>query len=154
MVTHLIEACFNSHFSQDLGIPLMQRSQFIFCVNELSVSRVDLSVSGAPLPLLPGKNEFWKDWLLFKWITCVKQLLHNMYFSQKGEKLSVFFFSVKTLCQDGRTDEVCLSSNRSSHGLSQQGVWVPFWTPKPLKITPQDIQFFCVEFLKISISSL
>ena len=28
------------------------------------------------------------------------------------------------------------------HGLSQQGVWVPFWTPKPLKMTPQDTQFF------------
>ena len=27
-----------------------------------------------------------------------------------------------------------------SHGLSQQGVWVPFWTPKPLKRTPQDTQ--------------
>ena len=26
------------------------------------------------------------------------------------------------------------------HGLSQQGVWVPFWTPKPLKRTPQDTQ--------------
>ena len=31
------------------------------------------------------------------------------------------------------------------HDLSQQGVWVPFWTPKPLKRTPQDTQFFlCV----------
>ena len=27
-----------------------------------------------------------------------------------------------------------------THGLSQQGVWVPFWTPKPLKRTPQDPQ--------------
>ena len=26
------------------------------------------------------------------------------------------------------------------HGLSQQGVWVPFWTPKTLKRTPQDTQ--------------
>ena len=34
------------------------------------------------------------------------------------------------------------------HGLSQQEVWVPFWTPKPLKSTPQDTQIFCVEFLK------
>ena len=24
------------------------------------------------------------------------------------------------------------------HGLSQQGIWVLFWTPKPLKRTPQD----------------
>ena len=24
--------------------------------------------------------------------------------------------------------------------ISQQGVWVPFWTPKPLKRTPQDTQ--------------
>ena len=30
----------------------------------------------------------------------------------------------------------------SLHGLSQQGVWVPFWTPKPLKRTPQDTQIF------------
>ena len=29
-----------------------------------------------------------------------------------------------------------------AHGLSQQGVWVPFWTPKPLKRTPQDTQIF------------
>ena len=36
----------------------------------------------------------------------------------------------------------CIKS--SCHGLSQQGVWVPFWTPKPLKRTPQDTQlFFC-----------
>ena len=28
------------------------------------------------------------------------------------------------------------------HGLSQQGVWVPFWTPKPLKRTPEDTQIF------------
>ena len=26
------------------------------------------------------------------------------------------------------------------HGLSQQGAWVPFWTPKPLKRAPQDTQ--------------
>ena len=26
----------------------------------------------------------------------------------------------------------------SCHGLSQQGVWVSIWTPKPLKSTPQD----------------
>ena len=30
----------------------------------------------------------------------------------------------------------------SQHGLSQQGVWVSFWTPKPLKRTPQDTQIF------------
>ena len=29
-----------------------------------------------------------------------------------------------------------------AHGLSQQGVWVSFWTPKPLKRTPQDTQIF------------
>ena len=28
--------------------------------------------------------------------------------------------------------------NARKHGLSQQGVWVLFWTPKPLKRTPQD----------------
>ena len=28
------------------------------------------------------------------------------------------------------------------HGLSQQGILVPFWTPKPLKRTPQDTQIF------------
>ena len=30
--------------------------------------------------------------------------------------------------------------NTVTNGLSQQGVWVPFWTPKPLKTTPQDTQ--------------
>ena len=39
------------------------------------------------------------------------------------------------------------------HDLSQQGVWVPFWTPKPLKNKTQDTQKFCEEFLKMSISS-
>ena len=34
------------------------------------------------------------------------------------------------------------------HGLSQQGVWVSFWTPKPLKNNPQDTQFFVRNFLK------
>ena len=34
------------------------------------------------------------------------------------------------------------------HGLSQQGVWVPLWTPKPLKRTPVDTHFFCVEISK------
>ena len=28
------------------------------------------------------------------------------------------------------------------HGLSQQGAWVPFWTPKPLERNPQDTQIF------------
>ena len=28
------------------------------------------------------------------------------------------------------------------HGLSQQGVWVSFWTNKPLNSTPQDTQIF------------
>ena len=32
--------------------------------------------------------------------------------------------------------------NTLDHGLSQQGVWVPFWTPKPLKRTPQHTQIF------------
>ena len=26
---------------------------------------------------------------------------------------------------------------------TQQGVWPPFWTPKPLKRTPQDTHFLC-----------
>ena len=29
---------------------------------------------------------------------------------------------------------------RGLHGLSQQGVWVPFWTPKSWKRTPQNTQ--------------
>ena len=33
-----------------------------------------------------------------------------------------------------------------NHGLSQQGVWGPFWTTKPLKRTPQDTQFFVWNF--------
>ena len=39
-------------------------------------------------------------------------------------------------------------NNAHGHGLSQQGVWVFFWTPKPLKSTPQDTQFFVRNFLK------
>ena len=41
-----------------------------------------------------------------------------------------------------------LASRVLAHGLSQQGVWVPFWTPKPLKRTPVDTHFFCVEISK------
>ena len=33
-----------------------------------------------------------------------------------------------------------LNDSTVTHGLSQQGVWVPFWTSKPLKRTPQDTQ--------------
>ena len=29
-----------------------------------------------------------------------------------------------------------------THGLSQHGVWVSFWTPKSSKSTPQDTQNF------------
>ena len=36
----------------------------------------------------------------------------------------------------------------STHGLSQQGGWVPFWTPKPLKRTPQDTQLFLCRISK------
>ena len=32
-------------------------------------------------------------------------------------------------------------TGRPPHGLSKQGVWVPFWTPKHLKRTSQDTQF-------------
>ena len=37
---------------------------------------------------------------------------------------------------------------------SKQGVSVSFWTPEPLKSTPQDTHFFGEEFLKMSILSL
>ena len=41
------------------------------------------------------------------------------------------------------------------HGLSQQGVWTPFWTPPHLKKNPSEHpNFSSVEFLKISISGL
>ena len=36
----------------------------------------------------------------------------------------------------------------TGHGLSQQGIWVYFWTPKPLKSIPQDTHIFCEEFKK------
>ena len=39
-------------------------------------------------------------------------------------------------------DKTQTSWVNSRHGLSQQGVCVPFWTPKPLKRTPQDTQIF------------
>ena len=39
-----------------------------------------------------------------------------------------------------------------NHGLSQHGVWVSFWTPKPLKSTPQDTKkMFVRNFIKMSI---
>ena len=35
-----------------------------------------------------------------------------------------------------------LQRYQRQHGLSQQGVRVPFWTPTPLKRSPQDTQIF------------
>ena len=40
-----------------------------------------------------------------------------------------------------------------THCPSQQGVWVSFWTPEPLKTT-QDTYIFCEEFLEMSILSI
>ena len=37
---------------------------------------------------------------------------------------------------------VMASVSGSAHGLSQEGVWVSIWTPKPSKRTPQDTQIF------------
>ena len=37
-----------------------------------------------------------------------------------------------------------------NHGLSQQGVWVPFWTPKPLKSASQHTQIFLCGIFKNS----
>ena len=50
-------------------------------------------------------------------------------------------------CQGNQTQRP-LKGN-SYHGLSQKGIWVSFWTPKPLKSTPQDTQI-CLfrKFLK------
>ena len=31
----------------------------------------------------------------------------------------------------------------TTHGVSQQGVWVPFWTPKPLKEPSGHPYFLC-----------
>ena len=36
------------------------------------------------------------------------------------------------------TNKYLVHLDHVQHGLSQQGVWVSFWTPKPLKSTPQD----------------
>ena len=58
-------------------------------------------------------------------ILCVSGTMHK--YTQKGV---VTFQELGTLVYDPH------------HGLSQQGVWVPFWTPKPLKRTPQDTQIF------------
>ena len=49
--------------------------------------------------------------------------------------LNYCLISIRQSLREART-EGC------THGLSQQGVWVPFWTPKPLKRTPQDTQIF------------
>ena len=48
----------------------------------------------------------------------------------------------------GTALETARSKCLTEHGLSQQGVWVPFWTPKPLKSTPQDTQISLCEISK------
>ena len=62
-----------------------------------------------------------------------------------------------TTCFTNKSNKVRLMHPTSSitrlpgeHGLSQQGVWVPFWTPNPLKRTPQDTQKFLCEISKKS----
>ena len=40
------------------------------------------------------------------------------------------------------TFKLLFFAHSANHGLSQQGAWVPFWTPKPLKRTSQDTQKF------------
>ena len=50
--------------------------------------------------------------------------------------MMIFKMIIKNFINKQDDDE----DNWLVHGLSQQGVWVPFWTPKPLKRTPQDTQ--------------
>ena len=40
----------------------------------------------------------------------------------------------------GKNHRLIQARNNLGHGLSQQGVWMSFWTPKPLKSTHQDTQ--------------
>ena len=70
--------------------------------------------------------------------------LHSLIFAHKFI-LVLSLFIVDT--SDGITlpinDAVVLCHRYIlEHGLSRQGVWFPFWTPKPLKSTPMDTQIF------------
>ena len=65
-----------------------------------------------------------------------KHLDNQKHHEKPGMKANTRKHSISTFC-----------TGISQHGLSQH-VWVPFWTPKPLKITPQDTQIFLCGFSK------
>ena len=54
---------------------------------------------------------------------------------------TIQYYSNTPNCQADSYIRSC-SFSSPSHGLSQQGVLVPFWTPKPLKRIPQGTQMF------------
>ena len=51
---------------------------------------------------------------------------------------SLLAFPTTAAAAQRQPDETLCWQYRYTHGLSQQGVWMPFWTPRPLKRTPQD----------------
>ena len=57
-------------------------------------------------------------------------------------QILVFFQVIQLHLYEILKGAVLETSISLDHGLSQQGVWVPFWTPKPLKRAPQDTQIF------------
>ena len=70
----------------------------------------------------------------------VMLVTHSKYNTSPSLALFSSFFFLKKSFPVKRS----ISGNREAggHSLSQQGVWVLFWTPKPLKRTPQDTQIF------------
>ena len=86
--------------------------------------------------------------------------LHNMYSASLNRYTKVLheFYNILCLGRSWFVREIFgyspisqnwkFSLETVAHGFSQQGVWVPLWTPKPLKRTPQDTHIFCEEFLK------
>ena len=75
-----------------------------------------------------------------QWQAKSKYLIVVNYHVARGISDSLFLPSIGNIDQSSRRWSIL----PHDHGLSQQGAWVPLWTPKPLKRTPQDTQFFCV----------
>ena len=79
-------------------------------------------------------------------ISCIH--IGRAYFSAKSQNpvvASIIYFKSTKNILDG--------CDVAQHGLSQQGIWVSFWTPRPLKSISQDT-FFVGNFLKVNLKHI
>ena len=85
--------------------------------------------------------------IIWRWTYLIYMAEINIWRNSSPKKLGVLRGAFKGMSVQKDTQTPCWL-RPWVHGLSQQGVWVPFWTPKPLKRTPQDTQRILCGFSK------